>query len=263
MQVRELIEVAGVSEVQFDSRPKTLIRVSESLQSLWALLETKQLSQEACVIFSSVKDDSSYMLENYKEIEKFRLRMDFFWVLERLAKLCLLAATDSNAPLNTSEKIRIRFPEAASTWLFESQNLDLFPLDLPDRTETKKFFHWGHKYSTQGLRRWNVWDAEQIKLVSEIKPSSLHVSWDQFLAGFKSWLQPEAIPPLAFTLRVDQEDAYEKLQEEFKDLVLSLKQVALKSEGSAVVLWFEDPELGQRMALSPEELNPPEEDLDE
>ncbi len=261
-QVKEFLEIAGVPEIQFDSRPKMLVRTLESLQTLWALLETKQLSQDSCVSFASVKDDSNYLLENYKDIDKFRLRLDFFWILERLAKLCLLAATDPDIRLKDSDKIKIQYPEAASTWLFESQKLDMLPLDLPDRTEGKHFFHWGHKYSTQGLRRWMVWSPEKINKIAALQPSSLHVPWDKFLLGFKSWLQPESIPPLEFSLRVDQEDSYEKLQEDFKDLVVSLRQITQQSldQKNALVLWFEDPRLEDRMALTPEELNPPEEE---
>jgi len=259
-QVREFIEIAGVAEVQFDSRPKMLIRTLESLQTLWALLETKQLSQEACAVFLSVKDDSSYLMENFKELEAFRVRMDFFWILERLAKLCLLAATDPTTPLKSTEQIRLVYPEAAATWLFEAAELDVLPLNLPDRVEQKHFFHWGHKYSTQGLRRWIVWNTEKIEKISDQKPSALDLSWDGFLKGFKGWLQPESIPPTELSLRVDQEDAYEKLQEEFKDLLVSLKQIAHKHSGQNLILWCEDPQLETRMALTHDELYPPEED---
>jgi hypothetical protein len=258
-QVKECLEVAEVSAIQFDSKKKSLVRCLESLQGLWALLETKQLDQDGCAEFSGLKDDANYIIENHKEMELFRLRMDFFWVAERLAKLCLLAGTDPEQKLKDTPKLAIKHPEAFSSWLTTAQpKLVILPVDLPSALTEKNFFHWGHRYSTQGMRRWRLWDASNLETLKSVSPASLNVGWDEFKQTFSEWLQPEDIAPLQHTLRVDQEDAYDHLQDEFRDTFVALKQIAIESEDAPHILWCEDPGLSTRMALSEEELNPPE-----
>ena len=109
------------------------------------------------------------------------------------------------------------------------------------------------------MRRWRLWDSNRIEAVKSLSPASLNVTWDEFKQSFSEWLQPEDIAPTQHALRVDQEDAYDRLQEEFRDTFVTLKQIASEANDQPYILWCEDPGLSTRMALSEEELNPPEE----
>lgn len=253
----ENIEAMGIPALTMETKKPQLKLIIERLPILTQQLKDfsqkdTQYSEAIGSLYEDIQSLSERM-EEKEEFDLFSINLDLLWIIERSAKILI-----EGSKVSDMAEIQCLYPEAFTTWSYEfTKPLQLTPLKLHEIEHTN-LISLGQKYSVSDYRRCCYVAPTHKEAFLQLNARDCHLEWSNFNELYQGWVDPAIIPPQQVELSHEKLEAFDKLQMSFQEILSFIQKEFTKAEDSALLVWFHDETLQERMTMEFDHQEEPE-----
>lgn len=245
----ENIEAMGIPNLTMDSKKIELQTIIDRLPILTQQLkEFSQENQQHSEKVGELYEDIGRLAERMAEkdtFDLFSINLDLLWIIERSSKVLIEGSKTSE-----TTEIACQYPEAFTSWSYEfSKPAQLTPLKI-HKVEHQNLISLGQKYSVSDFRRCCYLTTEFKESFLSLDPEQCRLEWAEFNELYQGWMDPPVIPPQQVELSHEKLESFDKLQIDFQNILALLQSEFKKTEDDALLIWFHDETLQERMTMT-------------
>lgn len=245
---RTALDLVSVSHLSVDSRKDQFARSIERLPALLDYCIQSGIKQNhPAKIDAIIAEREALMAPESEERANFSNAIDFFWILERLAKLSLKDMTKTEIT-----EIYCAHPEAFQVWQYHFTGLAaLLPITVKD-IDLSQHISLGQKHSTHGLRRLSFLTPEQVQTLANIDTENLSYDMQDFTVAYHGISHPPILPFMKVEQTEEKHQLFATMEMDFRITLNAIKDWAQNQlpEGLVYLCSLKDETLHERIGMT-------------
>ena len=241
-QYKNAVIALDISELTFEATKKNYLAAYDRIHHLVDCTRAIAKSSSDQSRIQLIEEDIQHTLETSDDRHAFYVGTDFFWAIERLAKISLKAMTGEKTQFELS------LIEALHCWVYLNTQRQLLPLDYYIDSSNRLALSLGQQHSTSGLRRLTYFEDHTLKQALNTLLSS-QTTQDDFLALYKTRERSKTLEMMRTENLEEKRQHFREMIDLFKNDIRKILTFALDQNFSNYILWLEDPTLRERVGM--------------